>query len=207
MKFDIGPSRQWGCRHTGWDLPNGRFNAPFLVILALFVLGGVAFPPTAWGDDSGSGPGYGNGYDDDDDDDQDKKHRPNKVKITEQKKLRFGSIASSFDGPGTATVTPDGTLSTSGYAIPMGGNPQAGKYKLKGKKNAWVLVTLPTSATLYSNWGTATLTNFVSDPPAGMVQLNNKGNLTLKLGATLTVPPGQPGGRYRGHFTIYADPQ
>ena len=185
MKFDIRPSLHWGGRHTGWNISNWCFRACALGVLVSFAI----LPHTALAK-----------KDDDDDDDE------IEVEIDEKRKLAFGVIASSYDGPGTATISPSGVLSTTGYAITLGGNPRAAKYKIEGPKNGTVIITLPTTVTVYSNAGTATLSNFVSDPPAGTVQLNKKGKLTLKMGATLTVPAGQPGGRYRGEFTIYADP-
>lgn len=191
MKFDNEPSFTWGDRQTSGAQPCWRFRARKIGILATLMLSLSAVSFAAYAKDK---------HNDHDDDDE------IEVEIDEKRSLRFGVVASSYDGPGTATISPDDAFTTTGYAIPMGGNPRAARYKIEGPKNGTVIITLPTSVTVYSSSGTATLSNFVSSPPAGAVQLNKKGKLTLKVGATLTVPAGQSGGRYRGHFTIYADP-
>ncbi|HEY9081614.1 DUF4402 domain-containing protein [Magnetovibrio sp.] len=149
-------------------------------------------PHSAWaGKDKG----------DDDHDDRDE------IEIREKQELKFSTIASSYAGPGTATVSPDGILTTGGTAVHLDGNPRAAEFKIEGRKNATVFITLPTTVTVSGPAGSALLTNFVSSPPAGAAQLDGRGKLTLKMGATLNIPTGQAGGEYSGDFTVYVDPQ
>jgi len=190
MKFEHEPPLQWAARHTRGIDSRRWFRASKFAILGLVALN-LALPQTAWA---------GKDKDDDDDDEIE-------LDISERRTLRFSTIASSYTGPGAATVSPSGVLTVTGYAIHLDGNPRAAEYKIKGPKNGTVLITLPTTVTVSGPSGSALLTNFVSDPPAGSVQLNRKGKLTLKMGATLNIPAGQPGGEYTGDFTVYVDPQ
>jgi len=176
MKFNFESSLKWGaqcaCVHTGW-YSDRVGTSEFLrvskrTVLALLVLSLSILPLSSI-----------SAKDRDDDDDGEDKVE---IKIEEKHALRFGTVASSYDGTGTATVSPSGTLTTTGYAIELGGNSRAAEYKVKGPKNGAVLITLPTTATVTSRSGSATLTNFVSNPPAGIAQLDHKGKLTVKLG-------------------------
>ena len=190
MKFDYEPPLQWAAGHACGSESRRWIGVSKFVMLALVALN-LCLPQTAWaGKDKG-----------DDDDDE------IEIEIEERRTLRFSTIASSYSGPGAATVSPSGILTTTGYAIHLDGNPRAAEYKIKGPKHGTVLITLPTTVTVSGPAGSAVLTNFVSDPPAGSVQLNGKGKLTLKMGATLNIPTGQPGGEYTGDFTVYVDPQ
>ena len=190
MKFDYEPPLQWAARHACGSESRRWIGASKIVMLALVALY-LCLPQTAWA---------GKDKDDDDDDEIE-------IELKERRTLRFSTIASSYTGPGAATVSPSGVLTTTGYAIYLDGTPRAAEYKIKGPKNSTVLITLPTTVTVSGPSGSALLTNFVSDPPAGAVQLNHKGKLTLKMGATLNIPTGQPGGEYTGDFTVYVDPQ
>lgn len=198
MKFEYEPPLQWAAGHAcgsesrRW-IRAPRFTINFIIKFAMLALVALnlCLPQTAWaGKDKG-----------DDDDDE------IEIELEERRTLRFSTIASSYAGPGAATVSPSGILTTTGYAIYLDGNPRAAEYKIKGPKNGTVLITLPTTVTVSGPSGSAVLTSFVSDPPAGAVQLNSKGKLTLKMGATLNIPTGQAGGEYTGAFTVYVDPQ
>lgn len=191
MKFEHEPPLQWAARHTCGIDSRRWFRASKFAILGLVALS-LSLPQTAWA---------GKDKDGDDDDDE------IELDISERRTLQFSTIASSYAGPGAATVSPNGILITTGYAIHLDGNPRAAEYKIEGPKNGTVMITLPTTVTVSGPSGSALLTNFVSDPPAGSVQLNRKGKLKLKMGATLNIPAGQPGGEYTGDFTVYVDPQ
>jgi|GEM_PF-1745228 len=191
MKFDHEPPLQWAASHACETNSRRWFRASKFAILGLVALS-LVLSQAAWA-----------GKDKDDDDDEDEIE----LDIEERRTLRFSTIASSYAGPGAATVSPSGVLTVTGYAIHLDGNPRAAEYKIKGPKNGTVVITLPTTVTVSGPAGSAQLTNFVSDPPEGSVQLNRKGKLTLKMGATLNIPAGQPGGEYSGDFTVYVDPQ
>lgn len=188
MKFFAEPSSQWGLGHTGRTFSGRCFGVP---IVGLFLLVAMAFPVA-----------HGHAKDDHDDD-----YGEEELEVEERRSLRFGRLSSSTDGPGTATVSPTGALSTTGYAIYLRGNPRAAKFQVEGPKNAYVLITLPTSVTFTNGSTYTTLTNFTSDPPAGVAQLNKRGKLTITVGATMNIPTGATRGRYYGSFPIYVDLQ
>lgn len=65
------------------------------------------------------------------------------VTVSEFRTLEFGSVASSSNGSGTATISTAGVKSTTGFAIDMGGQFRAAEYKVSGTKNTTVNITLP----------------------------------------------------------------
>jgi len=128
---------------------------------------------------------------------------PTPVAVSEFRSLEFGDVASSSNGSGTATISTAGVKSTTGFAIDMGGQFRAGEYRVTGEKNTSVDITLPSGNITVTNGSgqTATLHSFTSDP-SGTGVLDNKGKLTVLVGATLSVPANQNAGTYTGTFTI-----
>ncbi|MEQ8664159.1 MAG: DUF4402 domain-containing protein [Rhodospirillales bacterium] len=128
---------------------------------------------------------------------------PTPISVSEFRTLEFGSVSSSTSGTGTATVSATGVKSTSGYAINMGGSHRAAEFRVTGEKNTEVTITLPSSPVTVTNstGQTATLHSFSSSPSA-TATLDNKGKLTIYVGATLTVPAGANEGDYSGTFII-----
>lgn len=182
MTFKREPSLQWAPRHTGWMKSNWRFCVS--IALAAGLLFGAAAGPNSV-QAAGS----------------------NWLSVFEKRPLKFGTVTSSIDGPGTAKVSTSGVLTTTGYTTYLKGRVRAAKFQVFGPKNATVLITLPTSVT-FSSWsGTTTLSNFTSSPPAGLATLNKRGKLTIDVGATMAVPAGQSAGGYWGTFPIYVDQQ
>jgi len=130
------------------------------------------------------------------------------VTVSESRSLLFGKIAGDVNGAGTVTINPaTGAKTVTGYVFDMGQNDRPGKFVVSGPKNAWVIITLPSTAIVARNNGSETMTmrNFTSSPPAGMARLNNKGKLDIFVGATIDVAPGQRKGTYTGTFTISVD--
>ena len=131
---------------------------------------------------------------------------PTPVAVSEFRTIEFGTVAGSADGPSTFALNTAGALTATGYGIVIKGTARAGEYKITGPDNATVLITLPTTATLSNGTSNATLSNFTSSPSA-VGTLDNRGKLTLTVGATLTVPAGQSAGDYTGPITIFVDLQ
>lgn len=186
------------------------FRPRVLCLCAALVLGAAvwsgAFAPSAAHASEANDDDSEHTTEHDDDDNQDDDQDDNKVEVEASHPIRFGMVAGSSDGPSTFVLSPTGTLSTTGYGIVMRGNVRAGTYKIVGPANANVLITLPTTVTLSNGTSNAILSNFTSSPSA-VGTLNRRGKLTLKVGATLTVPAGQPGGQYTGPVTIFVDLQ
>jgi len=126
------------------------------------------------------------------------------LKLSEEEALNFGTVAGSSDGSSTIILSPTGAVTTTGYGFVINDDLKIGKYKVKGPDNATVLITLPNTVTLSNGYSQATLSNFTSSP-SGVGTLNDHGKLTIKVGATLTIPVGQAGGEYSGPMTIYVD--
>jgi len=132
------------------------------------------------------------------------------VTVSESQNLRFGKIAGDVTGAGTVTINPvTGAKTVTGFVFDMGQNDRPGKFAVTGPKNAWVFITLPSTATLARQGGGATMTmrNFTSSPPAGLARLGKNGKLNILVGATIDVAPGQTKGTYTGTFTISVDAQ
>lgn len=155
-------------------------------------------------DDEEDKDGHESHDDDGDDDDHYGGHKKKKLFVREKNRLKLGTIASSITGPGTATLSPQGILSTTGDVFIMSNRVQAARFIVKGPRNKNVIITLPTSVTVSNGSSTTTLTNFQSIP-SGVVNLGNNGRLVIKVGATMNIPPGLPRGSYYGPFTIYVD--
>lgn len=128
------------------------------------------------------------------------------LEISERRSIKFGMVAGSSDGPGTAILSPSGALTTTGYAIAISGTVCAGEFEVQGPDNAEVIITLPSSVTISKGSSTVTLSNFTSSP-SGTATLNRRGRLTITVGATLSLPANQAAGEYEGTFPIYVDLQ
>lgn len=125
--------------------------------------------------------------------------------VSEFRTLEFADVAGSSQGPGTVTITTTGNKSTTGFALNFGGNHRAAQFKVaNGTPNGTVLITLPTSVTMSNG---ASLHSFVSDPPAGIATLDNKGKMIIRVGATMDLPTNPSGGDISASFTIFVDEQ
>lgn len=131
---------------------------------------------------------------------------PKPITVSEFRTLEFADVAGSSEGSGTATIDTSGNKSTTGYAIDMGGNSRAAEYKITGDAGAVVVITLPTTAQITNGSTNITLSNFTSSP-SGTATLDNKGKVTIYVGATMSVPANLSSGNYTGSFTVYVDPQ
>lgn len=133
---------------------------------------------------------------------------PTPIAVSEFRSLEFADVAVGALGGGTITITTGGGKTVGGTATDMGGNHRAAEFKVTGDANAPIIITLPSSITISntSGSGSATVSNFTSSP-SGATNLDNKGKLTIVVGATLNLPAGANAGNYAGSFTIFVDEQ
>ena len=127
--------------------------------------------------------------------------------VTEFRALEYGTVAGSGESAGSVTISTSGSVTTSGAAVNLGGTFVQAQYKVTGPKNANVILSLPSTATVSAGGSTATLHSFVANPAAGVPQsLGSNGRLTYHVGATLDLSAGQAAGSYSGTFSVFVDP-
>ena len=95
--------------------------------------------------------------------------------------MSFGNIMIPSSG-GLVVTLP----ATSNYAA---------TFEVTGQPGFIYAITLPTTATLSDGSHNMSIAKFISSP-AQTGTLNNEGNQTLRVGATLTVPVAEPAGFY-----------
>jgi len=150
------------------------------------------------------------------------------IHVTGEEEMNFGALCAPATGTGTATITPDhtsgtgdgGTISYSGLAGitqgTIGNDPLDGD----GIEEARFIVTgepgltyhmVITSSGLSKMTGTATpiaisafTTNYGGTPPQTVGTLPATGSQEINVGATITVPAGQPSGWYHGTINMTA---
>lgn len=125
----------------------------------------------------------------------------------EQTALNFGRFSPETTG-GLVKLTPEGVRSASGSVALSGGAATSAKFYLTGQYEAMVSITLPALPVILTNSvGSKTMevSNWVSDPPAGLAagKLEN-GELAVNVGASLKVgnKEDNPVGIYNGTYSI-----
>lgn len=123
------------------------------------------------------------------------------IKATLVQNLDFG-IFGATNVTGQVTVRPDGTKLMSAGIIDLGGIVSPAVFLIQGEKNLNFSITLPLSASIAMSGGTsAVLTDFQSSP-AITGTLNQQGQATVTVGATLNVDPTLWEGVYSNPFDI-----
>ena len=130
------------------------------------------------------------------------------VRLRRRANLRFGKFGSN--GPnGMIVINPNTGLKTvSGGVFDFGGIHSRAKFRIRGKQNSYVIVTLPSSITVSVGNGSLSMTvqNFtmnITNP----VFLGPTGLVNFFVGATAVVGASQQGGKYHGSFTVNAEYQ
>lgn len=118
--------------------------------------------------------------------------------------LSFGDIASgALDG--TVVIALDGTRqATRGVTLIEAGNTSnVGSFQIFGFSNASFTVDIPTSISIETQDGANQMmvSNFMSNLGSNAV-LDERGEATLVVGATLNVPALHTAGLYGGNFEI-----
>lgn len=124
------------------------------------------------------------------------------IGITTQSGLSFGDISASGTA-GTIVMSPDGTRTTTGgttFNSAVAGNPAT--FDIQGSANATYSISLPASILLTdATSNSMVVDNFTSSPtPTGV--LDNSGQQTLLVGATLNVGSNQAFGSYSGVMSV-----
>jgi hypothetical protein len=122
------------------------------------------------------------------------------ITLTNETALYFGTIL-PFGRPGTATVAPSGSESSSDVFISSPGHAAA--WSVTGVPNAPYAITLPSSpVVITSGSNSMNVDTFTRTGGSGPVFLNNSGNGSFNVGATLHVGANQPAGSYIGTYTV-----
>lgn len=121
-------------------------------------------------------------------------------------RLNFGSICAPKAGEGASAVTipPEGAAYPSaGVSCFDGAGAQADQFEVQGDSGGNISsVSFPRETVgLSSGSNTISVSGFTSNCDLGCT-LDNLGNFTLKVGATVHIPPGTPDGEYVGHYEV-----
>ena len=119
------------------------------------------------------------------------------------KALNFGSFAPNASTPGSVVLNhTTGTATYNVVTALAGSTPSEGEFLITGQGNAAVTIVIPSTAQTLTNQdgpGTMSVNTFTSDAPASF---DGSGNITLNLGATLTVAAAQNAGNYTGTYDV-----
>jgi hypothetical protein len=133
-----------------------------------------------------------------------------KLTVVSTRGLAFGTFAAGTGG--TITIAPNGARTRAGGVILVASSPSSSAgYQVSESKTGIVtnvvILTLPADGgvTLLSGTNSMTLSGFTSDKP--LVTTLVGGNLTVSLGATLTVGANQPRGKYTGSIPLTVEYQ
>lgn len=125
--------------------------------------------------------------------------------LAQQTHLNFGTIETR-GGNAVVRITPQtGARSiisgSSNISLVSTPTPTAGAFLATGQPNTEVTVTLPNSTVISgSNGGSMTVNNFKSYP--NETTLDSSGNLSLKIGADLSIATNQQAGTYTGTYQL-----
>lgn len=114
--------------------------------------------------------------------------------------LDFGTICSSSQAQ-TIVVDRNGNSTSTNAACPNPGT-SADSFTVKGVEDQYFTISLPASLDLENDDGdTLAVTNLNADCTSGCT-MGSSGQMTVKVGGTLTVPARAPKGDYTGHYTV-----
>ena len=117
--------------------------------------------------------------------------------------LDFGWLSAPTGG--TIILDPsDGSISTTGGLLPLGGTPRAAQFTGAASGNAVVNIKLPNQPVTLTRAGgteTITLSKFTLDGPDKRA-MARAGSFDFRVGGTLTVGANQADGNYEGTFTV-----
>jgi len=129
---------------------------------------------------------------------------------TEKTQLNFGRFSPETAG-GEVLVTPQGNRSSGGTVILVSGINNPASFYITGQPDATFSMSIPAgpvTITNLNNSKTMLVTDFTSEPHAGMgVGTLRGGSEIVNIGATLIVGNANdnPAGIYRGSYTITFD--
>ncbi len=125
--------------------------------------------------------------------------------ITQTRALNFGAVEVT-GGNSVIAMSAAGSRSiTSGAAgvrLIQSMPGAAASFAVTGNPNTAVSIVLPQSTTLTGPGAAMTVSNFVRSPADANVTLDASGNMTVNVGASLSVNANQAPGTYNGTYTI-----
>jgi hypothetical protein len=123
------------------------------------------------------------------------------IAVNQASRLGFGQIVAT-QAPGTVTVTPAGSRTSSGGTVLGSGlGACAAEFTVSGEPNTAYSITLPDAATLTAGGSFMTVDAFTSRP-SGSGVLGPQGTQGMSVGATLHVGIAQPQGSYSGTYAV-----
>lgn len=128
----------------------------------------------------------------------------NPMTLTNDLSLEFGRMIPCASSS-LVTVDAFGSRTVSGCAELLGGGTvQAASFTVGGDANANYAMTLPATSSITLGANSMVVDSFTSSP-SGTGTLDQFGNDTLTVGATLHVGASQPAGTYTGTFDVTVD--
>jgi len=123
------------------------------------------------------------------------------IRLEVETRLDFDKLIVLGAGEGTATLSPDGTRSTSGVIGAIGGRAMVGSAVIRGEPGRAVRVDLPAQIRLYSLSGAGILIEKVQTDLSPAPRLDSSGRLEFRFGGRLRIS-GDADGDYRGDVPI-----
>ncbi len=122
------------------------------------------------------------------------------ISIQKLTDLNFGAMIAT-PAAGSVVVSPAGARSASGGAVlASAAGVSAASFQVAGEPNTTFSVGLPSSIQLTSGSNSMTVSNFLTDSAAYL--LDATGNHALSVGATLDMAANQAAGLYSGSFSV-----
>ncbi len=122
--------------------------------------------------------------------------------------MAFGSAAGDADLAGTVVESTAGAKSVTGGATDFGGIDAAAEFEIETQTPGEPYsCTLPGSITLTAPGGSATVDTFTTNPALSGTMPPTVKKITMFIGATWRLAPGQAAGSYSGTVTLTCAPQ
>ena len=126
------------------------------------------------------------------------------VKLEVETNLDFDRLIMAGTGAGSAVLGPDGSRSTSGAVISIGGRAMVGTVTVHGEPGRSVRVSLPLLITLNSPTGGQIRVDSIRSDLSSLPRIGSNGSLSFRFGGELHVSGGADGD-FRGDFSVDVD--
>lgn len=121
--------------------------------------------------------------------------------VTKNQDFNFGRVLGGAGLSGTVTITPSGSRTYSGSALPLGSAFSAARYTITGTAGKIYTITLPPNFTINAGPDQMTVTALTSSIPlTGVIPAG--GVLPFTVGGTLSVNSVQRNNIYSGNMTV-----
>ncbi|MCA1654705.1 MAG: DUF4402 domain-containing protein [Sphingomicrobium sp.] len=126
------------------------------------------------------------------------------VKLDVETNLDFDRLVLGGSGSGSAVLAPDGSRSTSGAIMTLGGRAMVGTVIVHGEPGRAVRVSLPGAITLYGPTGSEVRIDSIRSDLPSLPRIGSNGSLSFRFGGELHVSGGADG-NFRGDFQVDVD--